>query len=771
MLKKFFTGFASAMVAVSVIGNTVTVLAEGTEEITDNAEKTEAHLITYDAPEQVERSKTYEVKARPAGSDDSSWQELDVYRVKLMSNGERGAAMTYFDCDTDIEVQVKITGEGDGIDYFADTDEATGKRKGLLAEGTTEEFTTEGTTVNMPVDTRVYPESYGIKPQYEAGGDTINLTVKPGQRVVLDPNGDTRRNLHIWADEPVDIPSVEELQNEGKTVSVVDGGELADSYDTDVVYVKPGYYYKGDGWHNYYVKDNQTWYFEPGAVMTGVLNLDYTTNASVIGRGLIYRPLGSSITINDAVNVHVEGMMGLNHGSYDNGGYFINVANSRNVYVKNLKSIGRNKWGDTMDIFCSEDVTVEGCFYRGNDDCIAIYGPRWNGNYFGDTGNVRNIKVKDCVLMPDLARPIHFGTHGDSSSPNGGRVIDNCRFENIDILTYNKYAYNPRSSGRMPQSIRMDVSEGNTVSNIYFNDIRIQDYMANKICELFITVQGRYGTYTYPGKGINNIYFKDVQYKNIDPTHNGRIEGYKTSDGIDGITQNVTFENLKINGEVALSAEDAQISIGNNTKNIKFVESGKSKYVYRPSSTPEDIWPTHYNYASQEYGAEATAEVSVNDSDPNAAIDNDSSTVWYSEETAAGWYPTYDYTTKTMDGNGITIDTKAQHHIKGVRITWADPSLKHDYRIFVSRDGSDWSAGHNDLHGQGAVNSGSRAEYNKRVKTTWFITQDDPVSEKDLADADKINVQPIIGRYVKIIPCNGSKLDIVKLEVLGEQTP
>lgn len=760
MKRRGFLSFIGVSVSILMMFGMTGVYADESKEA-----ESDIRLITYDAPEGVGLSQKYTVKARPQGSGDDAWQEIDVYGVQVMSNGTREAAMAYFDCTGPVDVRVTVKGK---IDYFDDTDEKTGLKKGLLKKGTTTPFRADGSeegasdvqTVDMPIDTRIYPESYGIEPEYEEGGDTIDFTVNPGQRIVLDPNGDTRQNLQIWADYPLGIPSPEELEKSGKTVTVIDAAE-GDSlesagYDTDVVYVKPGYYSGDSGWANYYVKSNQTWYFEGGAVINGTLNLDYTTNAQLIGHGLIYRPQSAAMTVNDTQSTYIDGMMGLNHGWNDNGGYFINIANSKNVYIKNLKSIARHKWGDTMDIFCSEDVTVEGCFFRGNDDCIAIYGPRWTGNYWGDTGNVRDIKVKNCVLMPDLARPIHFGTHGDSASPNGGRVIDNCRFEDIDILTYNKYAYNPRSGGRMPQAIRMDVSEGNTVSNVYFNNIRIRDYMANKLCELYLTTQDRYGTYTFPGKGVNNVYFKDIDYKNIDPTHGGRIEGYKTAQGTDGMTRNVTFENLKINGKVALGPEEAQINIGSNTKNIRFVESDGSKYIYDPSAVPEDIWPEYYDYAAT---AEASAEKSENGSAPSAAIDGDDNTVWYSATGERD--PSYDSEAKTVAGDGITLDLGEQRHISGVRIKWENPAPTHDYRIYVSKDGIDWSVGHTDEHDIGAVNSKARAEYNKRVKTTWFTNQYDPNQNQDY----------IIGRYVKVIPLARIQLDIATLEVLGTEKP
>ena len=696
----------------------------------DPSEVTDPRLITYDLPDEVARNTTYRVKARPVGAGDDEWQIVDTYVVQVMSSNTRDASVAFFDCTGETEVQVMCTGKGAGFDDM---------ENGLNSS------------------TSIYPASYGIDLDYEEGGEIITFVMKPGQRIVLDPNDDSRRNLHIWADEPIELPTVEELEAEGKTVTVVDaskGENLAESYDSDVVYVKKGWY--SEGWQEtpHYVKSDQTWYFEGGAVVNGMMNMDYTSNAKLIGRGLIYRPLFASITVNDATDAHIEGMMGLNHGFYDNGGYFINIANSKNIYVKNLKSIGRHKWGDTMDIFCSEDVTVEGCFFRGNDDCIAIYGPRWTGNYWGETGNVRNIKVRDCVLMPDVARPIHLGVHGDSTSPNGGRVIDNCSFENIDILTYSKYAPGP-------QGILMNPADGNMISNIYFDDIRIQDGRANKLVDFQVTVQGRYGTNTVNGKGINNVYFKDVQYMN-ENDFNGQIDG-AVNHYNGALSQNITFENLTINGEVALDAEAAHMQLGTRSegrvRNINFVESGASEYRYNPEIVPEDIWPEYYDYATAE-GVKTSASADLDGTgDPNYAIDGDTSTAWSSIMSTGS--SVYDYEKKTVTGEGITVDLGTQRLINAVRITWADSSLRHDYRIYVSKDGTDWSVGHTDEHSVGAVNSKSRAEYNKRVKTTWFMNQYDPKGGSDW----------IIGQYVKIIPQEGTKMDIASLEILGELAP
>lgn len=155
----------------------------------DPSEITDPRLITYNLPENVERNKTYIVKARPAGAGDDAWQTVETYSVQVMSSNTRWASAAFFDCTGDTEIQVTCTGKGTGFDDM---------ENGLNST------------------TAIYPASYGIVPEFEEGGDVITFTMKPGQRVVLDPNDDSRRNLHLWADYPIELPTVDELKSEGR---------------------------------------------------------------------------------------------------------------------------------------------------------------------------------------------------------------------------------------------------------------------------------------------------------------------------------------------------------------------------------------------------------------------------------------------------------------------------------------------------------------------------------------------------------------------------
>ncbi len=70
---------------------------------------------------------------------------------------------------------------------------------------------------------------------------------------------------------------------------------------------------------------------------------------------------------------------------------------------------------------------------------------------------------------------------------------------------------------------------------------------------------------TGPGKGIENIVFKNISYNglNLIPSV---IEGIDESHAI----KDIRFENLRINGKLIQSASDANIRIGNFASDIKF---------------------------------------------------------------------------------------------------------------------------------------------------------------------------------------------------------
>lgn len=111
--------------------------------------------------------------------------------------------------------------------------------------------------------------------------------------------------------------------------------------------------------------------------------------------------------------------------------YSIFIGQSSEVNISNFKAFSTRGWSDGIDIMSSTDIAIRDVFMRNSDDCIAVYGSRWD--FYGDS---RNISVRDSILWADVAHPLMIGIHGDHH--RNGDIIENIVFENIDILEHHE---------------------------------------------------------------------------------------------------------------------------------------------------------------------------------------------------------------------------------------------------------------------------------------------------------------------------------------------
>ena len=186
---------------------------------------------------------------------------------------------------------------------------------------------------------------------------------------------------------------------------------------------------------------------------------------------------------------------------------------------------------------------------RNSDDCIAIYTHRWD--FYGDT---RNYKVTNAVLWADIAHPINIGLHGDISKDIN--IIEDIEFKNVDILEHDEDDRNYQGC------MAFSVSDHNMVRNISFEDIRVESIQEGQLFNLRVLFNKKYSSGA--GRGIENVRFKNIYYsdKGENPSI---IHGYNDK----ALAKDVTFENIVINGKRAKTFEDANIRIGEFTKNIK----------------------------------------------------------------------------------------------------------------------------------------------------------------------------------------------------------
>ncbi|TLS46831.1 endo-polygalacturonase [Streptomyces montanus] len=449
---------------------------------------------------QVPLNNSFTVKVRPLGG---TWQRLDVYLAKLAlidptTGSNKAQSSSWAAFDFSGTVEVEVTYNPGGVEKV-----------------------------------RIRPDSYGITP--EVLGSTARFTLDRPRNLVVQVNDKIFDCLHLLAN-----PVEQDPPAEG---------------DKNVMYFGPGLHTHPD--RTLKVPSGTTVYLAPGAVLTSGVIFEGVENSRLIGRGVVYDTPGGAVFIRKCENVTIDGITILNP-RYEN----IRVAESQNLKIKNLRAFSHQGWGDGIQLYCSENVTIDGCFLRTSDDSIALYTHRWD--FYGDT---RNITVKNCTLWADVAHPINIGVHGNPD-PDAPEMLENLRYENIDILDH-----------REPQvlyqgAIAFMVGDGNLVRDVTFDNIRVEDFRWGQLIHMRVTNNPKWNTAA--GRGIESVYVKDLSY-------NGKNADLSLVMGLDAdrLVKDVTFENLRVNGKVIadstgkpkwyLASDGVPMFVNEYVRNLRFL--------------------------------------------------------------------------------------------------------------------------------------------------------------------------------------------------------
>jgi hypothetical protein len=473
---------------------------------------TEAEVITYKQPDCTIISHIYEVQVRDSHG---KWQNTGVYNANIAARFDaqrvtKKTSFTYFDCSDSVSVRVKVN-------Y---------------------------TTVR---EARIRPSSRGIIPKIN--GNIIEFSMKSSEYLSLEINGDVFENLQLFAD------TIEK--------------ERPNPNDPNVIYFGPGIHNIG----RMTVPSNKTIYIAGGAVVIGELIIDHVKNVNIRGRGILtqlpvqqnssapnqtappQQSRNDQLLIQFSENIKVSGIIEMPKG------YAVLVGESKNIHINNFKAFSSTGNADGIDIFCSKDVTINHIFLRNSDDCIAIYGHRWN--YYGNT---TDITINNATLWADVAHPLLIGTHGDSDHPD---TLQNIKLRDMTVLDHHENQLDYQGC------IALNAGDSNLIRNISFENVNIGDIRKGQLFNLRIMFNRKYNT--SPGGGIENILFKNVTYAGSH-ANMSVISGYDDQHAI----KNVTFENLTINGTLIYdtmkgkpgfykTGDMANIFIGEHVDGIKFV--------------------------------------------------------------------------------------------------------------------------------------------------------------------------------------------------------
>ena len=351
-------------------------------------------------------------------------------------------------------------------------------------------------------EAEIRPLSRGIRSRLK--DNILTFTLSRPQNISVEFDGDKHHNLHIFTNPLEDnVPSPD---------------------DEGVMYFAAGTHTPEKGEDGFRIPSGTRVYLAPGSVVKGTLICDSVKNVSIGGRGLLVTPQrGIQATYSE--NISVEDIIVVNPRHYTFLG-----GQSRGITIRNLRSFSYQGWSDGIDVMSSRDMLVDNVFMRNSDDCIAVYGPRWD--YRGDT---RNITVQNSVLWADIAHPMNMGIHGYTGD-GVGNTIENITFRNIDVLEHDED--DPEYRGCMA----ICCGDMNHIRNILYEDIRVERIEEGQLFHVEVVFNSKYCS--APGNSVSGVTFRNITCPYIPDLKPSSLKGYDA----DRTVNNVVFDNVRIGG-------------------------------------------------------------------------------------------------------------------------------------------------------------------------------------------------------------------------------
>ncbi len=302
---------------------------------------------------------------------------------------------------------------------------------------------------------------------------------------------------------------------------------------------EPNVIYYGPGVHQAGVitlQENSTLYLHGGAIVYGALRFA-GNNIRITGRGILDGNYQHQLVLmENAANIQVDGVILRNGRSWQN-----TLVNCSDIRYQNVKVISFGNSGDGINPVGSSHVTIDQCFLRCTDDCIAIKTPEADQVVDGIT--ITNNTLIGYAFADGIT--IGFETNGP--------FIKNVQVENCDILIARGGS---RVDGHSAFSIICDGPA--LISDIYYKNIRVEKDI-EKLFELNITDGSLYDN--NPQGHIKGIYLENISWNVTGPII---LAGYDTNH----LVKDVFFKNCTIAGQVLQSMDNPVFRINRFVKNV-----------------------------------------------------------------------------------------------------------------------------------------------------------------------------------------------------------
>lgn len=457
-----------------------------------------SQVLVFPFPKPVQythHNDAFTVRVRVPGGP---WRDLYEYKVKVDLDDPQDASMVFFNFTGRVDVAVR---KNNGIAHSV----------------------------------VVRPVAKGIRARLK--DDTAYFTLARPTDVSIEFDGDHLHNLHLFThairdDMPAALP-----------VSSDDiGAATTPDLTKPVVYFGPGIYTPPDGeGGSFRIGSNTTVYVDGSALLKGTFVIDGAQNVKIVSDGL-YEGQKDLLLVRNSTNVVIDGPITINpvHGT-------ARCTSSEHVEFRHMRIIGGGQWSDGIGSFACHDVMIRDSFVRTSDDSITVYNHRWD--IWGDS---RDITVADSTLWADVAHAVMIGMHGNTPGIDHpeAEVIERLRFQNLDILDVDEDE--PEYEG----ALAITAGDANLVRDVVFQDIRVERIEEGKLFNLHVGFNAKYNT--SPGRGIENITFRNIRFSGHGSTSASLIAGYDAERAV----RNVTLQDVRIGGRPVVASDPGALMIG-----------------------------------------------------------------------------------------------------------------------------------------------------------------------------------------------------------------
>lgn len=384
----------------------------------------------------------------------------------------------------------------------------------------------------FPLDrTAILPESFGIAPKTD--GDAVLFEADQPFRISVEPNGRVKPLLLFGNAIETDAPKAD---------------------DPDVVYFGPGVHRPG----KITLGDNQTLYLAGGAVVKGCV-LASGENIVVRGRGILAGeesprfkgPGRFLLDMNSCKNLTVRDIILRNPWSWT-----AVTSNCDGVTIDHLKICGSRMINDdALDLVNTQNAVIRNCFFRTQDDSIAIKGlakgPR----------PCEKITIENCQFWTDAANIFRIGYECETE---GMRAI---RANHIDVLHYSKN-YRPPTDYWANTIFWLQPNQNMTLEDCRFENVTIHSDGSKIVMLMAKPMRCIYGEYKEPEPGrLKNCSFKNIRCVGVEGEFDGTL--YFLGDSAEHGVCDMVFENISYFGS-PVTKDSACVAIGPFVENITF---------------------------------------------------------------------------------------------------------------------------------------------------------------------------------------------------------